>query len=404
MTRKVTQERGICRINRTFLQASPTYTGNGRPSYVTSIPDKSDVKLVEAALAGGPEAFGPIVQRYRDAVFGVALARLGDFHEAEDQAQQVFVDAYQRLDTLKDPGRLGAWLRSIAIHGCIDILRRRREVRPAALESDMQASREPSPPAQLERRELRDQVLAAISRLSKTQRETTTLFYVNGYSIEQVAAMQEAPVGTIKRRLHDARERLKEEMIGMVEDVLKSEAPKDDFAQRVFRLLSGLRPRRAEDRLPWGEVVAELRKIGTRGAKGFAKALESPHSGTRVTAAAMAGKIDNPQELLVDLLIRSLADPNRKVRRFALDSLLNLRTDDKRKRRQFVPLVVPLLGDPSRRVRRAAAYELIGYWQDVPIDAVVQALLAEADHESLKRLKMLLHPMVHGGERKFYTH
>jgi HEAT repeat protein len=215
--------------------------------------------------------------------------------------------------------------------------------------------------------------------------------------------MQKAPVGTIKRRLHEARQRLKEEMMHMVENVLKSEAPKDDFPERVFLLLSGLRARRQEDRLTWEQVLGELKSIGTRGAQGFARALESPHSGTRVTAAAMARMVADPKETLVDLLKKSLADPNRKVRRFALDSLLHLAVDEKRKRREFVPLAVPLLTDPSKRVRRAAAYELIPYWQDVPMDAVVRALVGESDRESRKRQKTLLHPMVHGGEMRFYT-
>ena len=88
---------------------------------------KDDAELVAAAMAGGPDAFGPVVERYQDAVFGIALARLRDFHDAEDAAQAVFVEAFERLDNLGDPARLGAWLRSITIHRCIDRLRRQRE-------------------------------------------------------------------------------------------------------------------------------------------------------------------------------------------------------------------------------------------------------------------------------------
>jgi len=50
---------------------------------------KDDAGLVATALSGGPETFGPIVTRYQDAVFGVALARLRNFHDAEDIAQEV---------------------------------------------------------------------------------------------------------------------------------------------------------------------------------------------------------------------------------------------------------------------------------------------------------------------------
>ena len=161
----------------------------------------------------------------------------------------------------------------------------------------MGESDEPSPHAALEQRELRDKVMAAIGRLAKAQRETTTLFYINGYSVEQVAAIQEAPVGTVKRRLHDARKRLKEEMMGMVEDVLKSEAPKDDFARKVFEILNKYPPGESHpySHLNWHETIAELRKIGGDGFEGFIRALESPHSPTRAFAAHMLQATKAPQ-------------------------------------------------------------------------------------------------------------
>ena len=159
----------------------------------------SDAELIAAAMAGGPEGFAPIVERYQDAVFGVALARLGDFHEAEDVAQDVFVQAFERLDNLKDPARLGAWLRSITIHRGIDHLRRRIKAAEAyALAARPNDVATPPPDAECQRQELRRQVMAAIGRLSTTQRETTALFYVNGYSVAEVAAMQEVPVGRVK--------------------------------------------------------------------------------------------------------------------------------------------------------------------------------------------------------------
>jgi DNA-directed RNA polymerase specialized sigma24 family protein len=66
---------------------------------------RTGAELHADAMAGGPEAFSPIVERYQDAVFGIALARVRDFHEAEDIAQSAFVEAFERLDSLKDPAR-----------------------------------------------------------------------------------------------------------------------------------------------------------------------------------------------------------------------------------------------------------------------------------------------------------
>ena len=66
-----------------------------------------DASLVAAALQGGPEAYAPIVRRYQDTVFGVALGRLGHPHDAEDIAQSVLVEGWERLAGLRDPERLG---------------------------------------------------------------------------------------------------------------------------------------------------------------------------------------------------------------------------------------------------------------------------------------------------------
>ena len=348
---------------------------------------KDDVTLVTDALANGPEAFGPIVERYKDAVFGVALARLRNFHDAEDITQSAFVEAFERLDRLKDPCRLGAWLRSITIHRCVNYLRQGNRV--VDIETiDEPADDSADPQTEIERQELRDQVMAAIGRLSKVQRETTTLFYINGYSQEEVARIQEVPIGTVKRRLYDARAKLKEDMIDMVEDVLKDSAPNEDFAARVFELLcaypKGGRMWRTDTR-------AELKKIGTSGMEGFIKALDFPHWPTRRTAAHYLGWMP-PNETIVDLLKKGLTDRNRRVRSQAVDALLIWAdVTDERRRKEFIPLIVPLLFDPSKKVRHFVAGRLCWKAADqVPLETVAEALVNEDDPANRERLLYLL--------------
>lgn len=243
----------------------------------------------------------------------------------------------------------------------------------------MRASDRVQPSVELERRELREQVLAAVGRLSKTQRETTTLFYVNGYSVADVAGMQEVPVGTVKRRLHDARERLKEDLIGMVESTLKSEAPKDDFAGRVFELLSRYRLPRFVPWNQWEAILAELRHIGAEGIEGFAKALESQHSPTRRLAVRALETCDSARtkERVIHLLTAATTDSSKTVRRAAMTGLLAIDVDDGRKRKELLPAVVPLLHDRSNRVRRATATFLHDWACHVPLDEVAKAFVEE---------------------------
>jgi len=352
-----------------------------------------DAKLVAAALTRGAEAFGCIVERYRAGVFGVALARVRDFHDAEDVAQQVFLEAYEQLGRLKDPNRLGAWLRSIATHRSIDLVRQRKT--SADMEKAEAARAEATWQREEDKSNLRETVLAAIGRLTPPQRETTALFYVNGYSVEEVARMQEVPVGTVKRRLHDARENLKEEMAEMVQDVLKAGAPTDDFNRRVFESLSLYgKPPHA---WPWAEIREELLKIGIKGVDGFAQALQSPHSRTRICAVRLLGAVygaargsESRKERMVQLLKQGLRDRNKKVRRWALDELLDLDVPEERVRAEFVPAILPLLSDPTRIVRHRTAWQLHRWAESVPLEAAATALARETVSSAREELAELV--------------
>ncbi|NKB72642.1 MAG: sigma-70 family RNA polymerase sigma factor [Candidatus Latescibacteria bacterium] len=236
---------------------------------------RNDDELVATALAGGPEAFNAIVERYRGQVYGVALARLCNFDEADDIAQQVFIEAYAGLQTLRNPGRLGPWLRRAATHRSIDLLRQKRahlelsEV-AAELATDL------TPEVELERSQLRQHVLAAISRLSQVQRETTTLFYLGGHSVEVVAAMQEVPVGTVKRRLHDARSCLKRGMLRLVAETLSDESPSGSFSDQVLEVLLAAKVTVGLG-APWVGRLPGGPKLGPCGPSDTRSAFQPPH-------------------------------------------------------------------------------------------------------------------------------
>ena len=110
-------------------------------------------------------------------VFGVALSKTRSLADAEDVAQETFLAAYESLDRLKDRARFGSWLYGIALNKVKLQLRRHRQ-RGRALAS-ARSTGPPVPPADesAARHELRDAVMAALARLSETNRETATLFY-----------------------------------------------------------------------------------------------------------------------------------------------------------------------------------------------------------------------------------
>lgn len=188
-------------------------------------------ELAAAALAEDRRAFAALVERYRDAVYAVAYHYLGNCDDAQDATQEAFVRAYLRLGQLRDPERFAPWLRRIAANVSTDFLRRRGEgMLP------IEAVPEPAAPSGAgdpERVAARLVVRDALARLPEPARLAVTLFYMNGYSQAEIARFLDVPVSTVSSRLQHARERLRGEMIGMVEDVLQEGKPDPEFTRQV---------------------------------------------------------------------------------------------------------------------------------------------------------------------------
>lgn len=174
------------------------------------------VQLVQAAQNGDREAFGQLVEAYQGAVIAIAMRRLGNYAEAQELAQEVFIHAMNKLDQLKAPEAFGGWLRAIASRMAINRAVRQK----TALSTDQEVlestcvSRE-TPLDQALTNERSVQLREGLARLRDMDRETLEAFYIDGDSIDQMSVRFDSPVGTIKRRLHMARKRLAEELAAM---------------------------------------------------------------------------------------------------------------------------------------------------------------------------------------------
>lgn len=167
--------------------------------------------LVLAAQDGDRMAFGELVARFESSVFATALRRLGNYAEAQELSQEVFVKAMEKLHQLHTPEAFGGWLRSITVRMAIN--RRMRNsaatlTEPAALEANCVQDETPLDAALTSERE--QQVRAGLRQLRQLDRETLTAFYFRGRTLIEMSEDFDSPVGTIKRRLHVARKRLAE--------------------------------------------------------------------------------------------------------------------------------------------------------------------------------------------------
>jgi RNA polymerase sigma-70 factor (ECF subfamily) len=166
--------------------------------------------LVQEAIRGDRAAYGEIVTRFESTVYAVALSRLRNPGEAQELTHEVFVHAMTKLDQLRDPECLAGWLRQITVRMAINRLARRGCVRPAdqAVLEGVPAGGD-GPLDEMVRSEDRAEVLDGLARLKPLDRDTLTAFYLRGQSLRQMSREFETPIGTIKRRLHVARQRLR---------------------------------------------------------------------------------------------------------------------------------------------------------------------------------------------------
>ena len=175
--------------------------------------------VVRRAQAGDREAFGALVEQFQPTVYAIALRRLGNPSDALELTQDVFLHVLQRIDQLREPERFAGWLRQVAVRMAIN--RATRRVAPSSVETGvLEGAYEQGdePLDQLIGRERAERVWEALGRLKSLDREALDAFYIRGHSLIEIAEMLDVPLGTVKRRLHTARKRLKVELETSVAD------------------------------------------------------------------------------------------------------------------------------------------------------------------------------------------
>jgi RNA polymerase sigma factor (sigma-70 family) len=194
--------------------------------------------LARAARDGDDDAFAALVRAYQDVAVAYATSLLGDYHLAEDAAQEAFADAWRALPALREPAAFGAWLRTIVRKRCGRVTRR-RQLRTTGLDAALGlASPAPSPHEALERRETRAALHAAIATLSGAEQQAVLLYYMGDHSHRAIAEFLGVTPNAIKTRLYTARQRLRRHM-GEIEEGLRAARPSGtpEFAERVRRLI-----------------------------------------------------------------------------------------------------------------------------------------------------------------------
>lgn len=166
--------------------------------------------MIAKAQAGDRTAFGRLVEHYQSRIFAVAYGIVGSRQDAEDIAQETFIKAYQGIGGLKTAAAFYGWLVRIAVNTSLNHKKSLQATRTVPLD----AVGEPvyqgeTPEAYMENRAGQERVATLLQELSPEHRAVLVLREIEGRPYEEIAAMLEIPLGTVKSRVNHARERLR---------------------------------------------------------------------------------------------------------------------------------------------------------------------------------------------------
>lgn len=206
-----------------------------------------DVELINRILAGDENAFASLVKKYEKQVHALAWRKIGDFHIAEEIAQDTFLKVYQKLSTLKDPNQFSGWLYVIATNLCRAWLRKKRlETEP--LEDTEIASidetysryvAEEHTKVKVEAQ--REVVKELLAKLKESERTVMTLHYFGEMTCEEISRFLGVSTSAIKLRLHIARQRLKKEE-PMIREVLSNFQLSPNFTENILQQIKHIKP------------------------------------------------------------------------------------------------------------------------------------------------------------------
>lgn len=178
--------------------------------------DELEVKAIISRVKGGDKrAFSELVDRYRNQVAALAYKMVGDYDEAADITQNVFVKTSQNIWRYDESKRFYTWLYRITVNASIDYMRKHRRHRHEPLENVYETveNHRDNPESLYRTVQLREFITAATERLNGKQKSAFILRDLEGCHIDDVANIMEMPEATVRWYLHRARQKIKKDLL-----------------------------------------------------------------------------------------------------------------------------------------------------------------------------------------------
>ena len=217
----------------------------------------NDAELIQQTLMGDQGAFSTLVQRYQKPLHALVWRKIGDFHIAEEITQDIFLNVYKKLQTLKNPNRFAGWLYVIASRRCIAWLKKKRipmksldAMPPEELEELAYAQYRTEQQEEIVSEQRREVVKNLLQKLPESERTVVTLHYLGDMTCEDISKFLGVSPNTVKSRLHRARKRLKKEE-HMVREVLGGFELSATLTENILREVAHIEPTAPASGKPW---------------------------------------------------------------------------------------------------------------------------------------------------------
>jgi len=218
-----------------------------------------DGYIIHRCLNGDPEAFGVLVDRYKEGIYAYVRNKLRDWHDAQDVSQEVFIQAYRKLHTLKRWDSFSGWLFRIASNYCKNWQLSKSKRPDSEYTEDQDPAILDKPSIESHRdNQMIESVHEALSSLPETYREVLTLYYFGNMDSNKIAEILSTSPVAIRHRLSRARAQLKEEVLAVMSATFQQERLKAGFTFRIVEAVRRIKihPNSQAKGLPWGISLA----------------------------------------------------------------------------------------------------------------------------------------------------